>query len=147
MNTAANDEERLLLLSMYEWFGDCSAHERMCHELARTLRVPYIVVDYVYETRLKLICPSLTSFPNLDAYIAATRDALVRELRAYEYEEAHQSWHDDTELLLRAFRLAEVERQQKKRRERLIIMSNVKAVVVVAAAARRSRRRRRGVFC
>jgi hypothetical protein len=146
MNTAANDEERLLLLSMYEWFGDCRAHERMCNELARTLRVPYIVVDYVYETRLKLICPSLTSFPNLDAYIAATRDALLRELRAYEYEEAHQSWHDETELL-RAFRLAEVERQQKKRRERLIIMSNVKAVVVVVAAARRSRRRRRGVFC
>jgi hypothetical protein len=41
------------------------------------------MVEHAYDTRPFLTCPH-ASFPSLDAYVAATRDALVQALCAYE---------------------------------------------------------------
>ena len=71
----------------------------MCDALARALRVSYVVVGHVYETRL---FPRAEAFASLDD----ARDALVRALRAYEYEA------EACERALRAQRLAELRRQQ-----------------------------------
>ena len=73
----------------------------MCDALARALRVRYVVMDYVYETRLY---PLAEAFASLDD----ARDALVRALREYEYEA------EACERALRAQRLAELQRQQKQ---------------------------------
>jgi Skp family chaperone for outer membrane proteins len=72
----------------------------MCDALARALRVRYVVMDYVYETRL---------FPRAEAFASMddARDALVRALRAYESEA------EACERALRAQGLAELQRQQK----------------------------------
>ena len=72
----------------------------MCDALARALRVSYVVVGHVYETRL---FPRAEAFASLDD----ARDALVRALREYEYEA------EACERALRAQRLAELRRQQK----------------------------------
>jgi hypothetical protein len=71
----------------------------MCDALARALRVSYVVVGHVYETRL---FPRAEAFASLDD----ARDALVRALREYEYEA------EACERALRAQRLAELRRQQ-----------------------------------
>jgi hypothetical protein len=72
----------------------------MCDVLTRALRVRYVVMDYVYETRL---------FPRAEAFASMddARDALVRALRAYEAEA------EACERALRAQGLAELQRQQK----------------------------------
>ena len=72
----------------------------MCDALARALRVSYVIVNHVYETRL---FPRAEAFASLDD----ARDALVRALREYEYEA------EACERALRAQRLAELRRQQK----------------------------------
>jgi hypothetical protein len=72
----------------------------MCDALARALRVRYVVMDYVYETRLY---PRAEEFASLDD----ARDALVRALRAYEAEA------EACERALRAQSRAELQRQQK----------------------------------
>ena len=71
----------------------------MCDALARALRVP------LWLARPFWIRPS-ASFPSLDAYIDATRDALVKALRAYECEA------EACEAALRTHRRAERQRQQ-----------------------------------
>jgi hypothetical protein len=71
----------------------------MCDALARALRVSYVIVGHVYETRL---FPRAEAFASLDD----ARDALVRALREYEYEA------EACERALRAQRLAELRRQQ-----------------------------------
>ena len=71
----------------------------MCDALARALRVSYVIVNHVYETRL---FPRAEAFASLDD----ARDALVRALREYEYEA------EACERALRAQRLAELRRQQ-----------------------------------
>ena len=71
----------------------------MCDALARALRVSYVIVNHVYETRL---FPRAEAFASLDD----ARDALVRALREYEYEA------EACERALRAQRLAERRRQQ-----------------------------------
>ena len=71
----------------------------MCDALARALRVSYVLVGHVYETRL---FPRAEAFASLDD----ARDALVRALREYEYEA------EACERALRAQRLAERRRQQ-----------------------------------
>jgi hypothetical protein len=72
----------------------------MCDALARSLRVSYVIMHYVYETRL---------FPRAEAFASMddVRDALVRALRAYEAEV------EAFERALRAQRLAELQHQQK----------------------------------
>ena len=79
----------------------------MCDALARALRVSYVIINHVYETRL---FPRAEAFASLDD----ARDALVRALREYEYEA------EACERALRAQRLAELRRQQtaKKRAAR-----------------------------
>jgi hypothetical protein len=72
----------------------------MCDALARALRVRYVVMDYVYETRL---FPRAEAFASLDD----ARDALVRALRAYQAEA------EACERALRSQSLAELQRQQK----------------------------------
>lgn len=106
----AETEEAIhrLIVAMYEWFGDRRTHAHLRDALARDLRVRYVVMDYVYKTRFSLICPNV-SFKSLDAYIAATRDALVKALRAYECEA------EACEAALRARCLAERQRQQRAR--------------------------------
>ena len=84
--------------SLYTYDRDARA---MCDALARALRVSYVIVNHVYETRL---FPRAEAFASLDD----ARDALVRALREYEYEA------EACERALRAQRLAELRRQQKK---------------------------------
>jgi hypothetical protein len=72
----------------------------MCDALARALRVSYVIVGHVYETRL---FPRAEAFASLDD----ARFALVRALREYEAEA------EACERALRAQRLAELRRQQK----------------------------------
>jgi hypothetical protein len=108
MEKAAVKATYLRLLAMYEWFGDRRTLARMCDTLSRALRVPYGVMDFVYETRLELICPHACFFPSFDAYIATTRDALVKARRAYECEA------EACESALRTRRRAELQRQQAR---------------------------------
>jgi hypothetical protein len=96
----------VVLMDMYAWMRDASAHARLCHALSRTLRAPLWMVDYVFATRVRLIAPSL-KFLSLNAYVDATRDALVQALRAFECE------FEACEDAKRAQRRAEVRRQQR----------------------------------
>jgi hypothetical protein len=89
-------------------------------------------MDYVYETRLELLRPH--DFTSLDAYFDATRDALVRALRAYEAEvEAY-------ERALRARRLAELQRQQKR------AVDAARRLLASGASRRRRQTARRSSF-
>jgi hypothetical protein len=51
-------------------------YDPQAHAMCDALRVRYVVMDYVYETRLY---PRAEEFASLDD----ARDALVRALRAY----------------------------------------------------------------
>ena len=95
----------------------------MCHALARALCVRYVVMDYVYETRL---FPRAEAFASLDD----ARDALVRALRAYESEA------EACERALRSQGLAELQRQQKAAKR------NAERRPLFFACGVRSRRRR-----
>ena len=77
----------------------------MCDALARALRVSYVIINHVYETRL---FPRAEAFASLDD----ARDALVRALREYEHEA------EACERALRAQRLAELRRQQTAAKKR-----------------------------
>jgi hypothetical protein len=127
-NVYDNDDEKAQL---EEWFGDCRAHTCMCDALARALRVRHAVMDYVYVTRLELPFPHDSSFTSLDAYIDATRDALVRALRTYEAE-AEECQH-----ALRARRLAELQRQQKAAKRAVDTAHRLPSSLLASGASRR----------
>ena len=90
------EQEQQEQMMSYTYDRDARA---MCDALARALRVSYVIINHVYETRL---FPRPEAFASLDD----ARDALVRALRAYEYEA------EACERALRAQRLAERRRQQ-----------------------------------
>jgi len=94
------------LVDMHAWLQDASAHARLCNALSRTLRAPLWMVAHVFATRVRPIPPSL-KFRSLDAYVDATRAALVQALRAFECE------FEACEDAERAQRRAEVRRQQR----------------------------------
>ena len=97
----------------------------MCDALARALRVSYVIVNHVYETRL---FPRAEAFASLDD----ARDALVRALREYEAEA------EACERALRAQRLAELRRQQSAAAKKRAARS---ATRCSSCDARRRRRR------
>ena len=99
----------------------------MCDALARALRVSYVVVGHVYETRL---FPRAEAFASLDD----ARDALVRVLREYEYEA------EACEHALRAQRLAELRRQQTAAKR---AASATRRLLFFASSCDARRRRRR----
>jgi hypothetical protein len=113
--------EYVCLVDMCEWMLDDRAHAQLCDALARTLRAPRWMVAHVFATRPVLIVPSL-KFWSLDAYVDATRAALVQAVRAFECE------FEACEDAERTQRRAEVRRQQRaaaahatrSRRDRLL---------------------------
>jgi hypothetical protein len=99
----------------------------MCDALARALRVSYVIVNHVYETRL---FPRAEAFASLDD----ARDALVRALREYEYEA------EACERALRAQRLAELRRQQTAAKKRAARATRRSLFFSSCDARRRQRR-------
>ena len=102
----------------------------MCDALARALRVSYVIINHVYETRL---FPRAEAFASLDD----ARDALVRALREYEYEA------EACERARSAQRLAERRRQQQTAEAKKRAAGATRRSFSLASCDARRRRQRR----
>jgi hypothetical protein len=72
---------------MRQWAFKPQAQVDLCVEVERELGVPNWLVARVHKRRLYYIHASIL-YPTLEAYIDATRDILVANVRAYQAEVA-----------------------------------------------------------
>jgi hypothetical protein len=72
---------------MRQWAFNPQAQVDLCAEVERELGVPDWLVARVHKRRPCYIHPSIL-YPTLEAYIDATHDVLVANVRAYQAEDA-----------------------------------------------------------
>jgi hypothetical protein len=72
---------------MHQWVFKPEEQADMCVELERELGVPDWLMARVHKMRRWYLHPSIM-YPSLEAYIDATRAALVADVRAYQAEVA-----------------------------------------------------------
>ena len=88
MNWAENariHDLRLAIIMMWEWRMDpVGGRTRLVKDIAREHGASDPVITRVYLHVSTGLRPNALAFQDLDAYAAAWRDALVKELRAYK---------------------------------------------------------------
>jgi hypothetical protein len=90
-----------LRLAMCEWRADSmGGRTRLIKDIARKHRAPNPVMTCVYLRVGAGLRPNALAFQDLDTYVAAWRDALVKELRAYKAV-ALRAWRSNAECMVR----------------------------------------------
>ena len=87
---AENESVYDLRLAMWEWRLDpVGGRTRLVKDIAREHGASDPVIACVYLRVSAGLRPNALAFQDLDAYVAAWRDALVKELRAYKATSDH----------------------------------------------------------